>query len=292
MLRQIQLHGALAERYGKSPVQFWFNSPKEIFRVLELVHPGSNRFIREHAGIAFVKEHNGTYETIGELELRLNLGSCEVVHVFLSTDGAGAEIVAYLVAAGMAEATAAAVVTTVISTAVSMAIGAVVQSFADTTQTKTESAVKAESTVFNGVKNIGSQGTRVPLLFGRFRGQTVTLNKMIKDSRVTTGKSEYIALTNISSQTLNVFENDYSKSSPVLQTFTIDGTTYNAGQTYSGSVFDVTCLANGNVTVTSKMNDFATLSFTVYAIDNSISYGQNVNVSLSRYVDTSIEEHG
>lgn len=292
MIRQITLHGSLAKRYSPAPIQFWFNTAKEIPRVLDLVYPGAAKFIREHDEIGFFKEHQGEIIGIPVEELRMDLGDCENIHVFLSSKGAGAEVIAYMVAAGMSEAVAAAVVTTVISTAVSLAIGAVVQSFADTTPSKTETAVKAESTMFSGIKNIAQQGTRVPLVFGRFRGSTVTLNQIVKDTRVTTGKTDYISMTNISTATLNIFDNDYSKAAPVLQTFTVNGTTYNAGQIYSDSMFNLTCAANGLVTVTSKMNLYGSLSFVAYAIDNSISYGQNVNILMSQYIDNSVEDHG
>lgn len=304
MIRQIFLHGPLAQEFGSEPISFNFSTPREAIDVLEMAHPGFKRYLHEFSELAFIKKDGDKIQGIEPEELQMTVGRWPELHLFVSAEGAGTGVVeAYLISAGWS-AFAAWAGSVVVSIAVNYALSYVISSFAETTSPTNETKAQNTSTLFSGVENMSGQGGRVPLLFGTFRGSTYTLNQAMRDTRVTVGATDSLnvygpmtssasgAVTSTGIGTVNVFDNDYSKTAPTLVNFTVNGVTTAAGGMYSTAGYSVNATAAGVVTVTAIQNTYQAFTVVINATDAGTSFAQNLNVQISEAIDYSANNTG
>lgn len=87
MLRQVQLHGFLAEKFGSLPLEVDIATPVEAVRALSVLKPGFRNELRQGSYHILLK-HEGRYFDIGEEDLALQLGKASEVHILPALEGA------------------------------------------------------------------------------------------------------------------------------------------------------------------------------------------------------------
>lgn len=287
MLRKIYLHGGLAKTFGSEPIEFKATHPRDVLKALSLRHRGFMKELRRYPDVAIMTKRGDEVAFIPAEELSWTLGNWPEVHVGAGIQGAGtgAEAVyAYFIEAGYSSYAAFAIAT-VYTIAVSVVISSIMQSLADTPQTE-EKANSVKSTLFNGPENRTNQGGRVQLGYGLFRVDSYTVNQDMYAVRMGLGAADTISVQEGNSASKNVFTNDYHLTSPMVTSFTINGTTTSAGGTWTnGAGVDITGLSDGTFTVdsTGMTPDGAALEFTVdiLSADGATAFNQKLTVSIS-----------
>lgn len=87
MLRQVQLHGHLAEQFGNMPLEVDIATPVEAVRALSALKPGFRNELRKGSYHILLK-HLDRYFDIGEEDLSLQLGKASEVHIVPVIEGA------------------------------------------------------------------------------------------------------------------------------------------------------------------------------------------------------------
>jgi predicted phage tail protein len=179
-VRTIHLHGDL-QKYGKQ-FEYDFKYPAEALNFLTSQLPGFKADLLKHSKIAFVKSHEDKLTEINEENIQMAMGRNTDLHLVPVAHGSGFEVGAAvataIIGSTVAATSIAAIVTTVLlNIALSFAVSAVVQALSPSPKTGGTTGRKNEqSFVFSGQANVMEQGYPVPLVFGRFRGSSVTVS--------------------------------------------------------------------------------------------------------------------
>ncbi len=169
MIRTIQLHGSLAEKFTKEPFELDVDSPTLLLRGLSCIFPTFEQELKKNAEYQIVKvEHEKKcYSYIDIEKFGVGLGDSTEIHIAPVIEGRGLEIAAALVAKGTA---AYFIIGFAINIGVSMLMSYVAQRLSPSAKTTGASTPAADrpSFMYNGViTNVVTPGNAKPLVYGR-----------------------------------------------------------------------------------------------------------------------------
>lgn len=185
MIRNIHLHGSLADKFGKEPIELDVDSPTMVIRGLKTLIRGFESEFRKYENFNFVRaDAEGNALAVTEETWEMSLGKATDIHILPAVEGSGVEIAAYIGLTGMAMYA----VGFAINIAIAYALSAISQSMAPTLDTAGGSAPADQrpSFLFNGPINISSPGYPVPLIYGEFKTGSVVISVGASSEEVTT----------------------------------------------------------------------------------------------------------
>lgn len=279
MIREIILHGPLAEKYGKEPLVFSADNVQQLMRALEIFCKGFKKELRKYSHIAVVKEKDKRLDCLTPNEYNINFGTADKIHVVADVTAAGAATFAAAIAEyGTFTYYAAYAIYTV---ALMYVMGQVIQGMQDTIGTE-QGKPDNKSSLFNGPENRSLQGARVQLNYGIFRVGSVTVNQEMTGVRQAITKSDNISLVVNTTTTLNIFSNDTYTIAPTVTNFTVNGVTTTAGGTNTSITgVSITITAAGLVTVVDTSGTPQTITVTIVATDSGQTINQNLQIDIT-----------
>lgn len=198
MLRQVNIYGHLAERFGSKPLMVDIASPVDAVRALIALRPGFGRELRKGEYHILVK-NGDRYFDLGEEELNMQLGHSKEVHIVPvmagskgATSGvlkivlgvalvAGALFFAPVLAAGGLGATAfgfAGMGVTygqIAMIGVSLAVAGAASLLSPKPKSKDDKKDDS-SYIISAGENVAEQGASVPIVLGRFLVGSVVMS--------------------------------------------------------------------------------------------------------------------
>ena len=205
MLRTVHLHGHLADRFGKQPMEIDIVTPGEAVRALCALRTGFRDELRKGAYHVLVK-HGERYFDVDEKELALQLGRSTEIHFVPVIEGskrsgvlkvvlgvalvAGAFLMAPAALAGGLGATAIGVSGMGITygqiamIGIGLAVAGVSQLLAP--QTKTPEEKDTSSYIIAPSENTVQQGVSVPIVIGRYMVGSVVMSVGIATEQIGT----------------------------------------------------------------------------------------------------------
>ena len=214
MLRTVQLHGHLAERFGEAPLQVDIASPVEAVRALINLKQGFKDELRKGSYHVLIK-HGDRYFDLDEKEISLKLGKASEVHfvpAFTGAKGAttagvlkvvlgvalvaGAFFLAPAIALGGLGATAFSIAGMGISygsiamVGVSLAVAGVSAMLTPSTP-KSKDQQDTGSNIISTTDNVGDQGAAVPIVLGRYLTGSVVMSVGLATEQIGTQGLNY-----------------------------------------------------------------------------------------------------
>jgi predicted phage tail protein len=261
MIRTISFHGPLAERY--KPVKLHADNFSMMLRGLQSVYPDIRRTLLQFDDLAIVKQHGDKFEGVEHERLGWQFGDYPDIHLSVGRKGAGtgAEF-AFLSYTGWTAVAAYVAV----NIAVAITLSFVMSALADTPQTSEgEERSKNASNLFNGATNVLEQGHPVPLIYGTFKVGSVTVSTEVSPEKQSIAMPDYIEIEAGTTGTGNVLANDVAVDALAISTFVVNGTSQNAGTTYTHASYSIHVDANGSYSITPAADFEGTFSFTYTA---------------------------
>lgn len=174
MLRQIQLHGALADKFGKAPIELDVDTPDQLIRGLFCVIDGFEQEFRKntHYKIFRFNRQKLNVQPVTTETWKMTLGKEPELHIVPVAEGAGIEIGAAVAAffelTGYAALAVEIAVDIVVAVAVSAAVSSITSAMSPMPKTAGGNTPAAEkpSFIFNQVLNVTTPGNPVPLVYG------------------------------------------------------------------------------------------------------------------------------
>lgn len=176
MLRKVTLHGALAEQFGRQPIELDVDSPTLLIRGLCSQLKGFEAAFREYKNFKLLTYNSETqrFSPIEPDTWKMSLGQQPDIHLVPVPEGAGWELAAaaaaYIFEVGtVGYYIAAAVIYVAVSVAVSMAVSSIANALSPMPSTSGGDSAAAEeksSFLFNRVQNVTAPGHPVPLVYG------------------------------------------------------------------------------------------------------------------------------
>ena len=207
MTIDVQLHGRLADRFGKTPFGLDIANVAEAVRALGALVPGFRAELRQGA-YKVLADHPGGELRLGPEDLRLGLGRTRTLHLIPVVEGAaiegaggggtgkiilGVALIAGAVMLGPAGFGVVAAGSTFMGIGlgnmamlgVGLTLAGVAQAMAPSLQTPgAPEAERRESFMFNGAFNTMEQGHPVPLVIGRMRTGSVVASAGVQSEDI------------------------------------------------------------------------------------------------------------
>jgi predicted phage tail protein len=269
MLRTIQLHGALANRFSPDPIQLDVNDIPMLFSGLSCAYPEFMTELRQHEQLALIAKRGDELRAITDNELAFPLPDHPELHLYVPVQGsvvteawvAGAFFTA--AAAGTAYVTIA---TILINLAIAVAVGALARAFAPKPETGGDGSGVEErrSGLFDQAVNLEGQGHGRPVLYGRFKVGSIVISAEVTTEKNAIAIGDYTKLTSPATVTGNVLTNDVDGGTITITTFSIAGVSYSAGDTYSIVGFSVTLNVDGSFIIIAGADFSGNIDVTYY----------------------------
>lgn len=210
-MREVYLHGRLANEFGDKPLEFSVASVTEATQALIALLPGFDRELRKGSYQILCKNGDSEFD-LDESQISMQLGRTREIHFIPVIEGAkgssnasavkivlGVALVAgaLFFSGGLAGLGAIALGVngfgltygSIAMVGVSMAAAGVSALLAPTPKTPKESEVT--SNIFNNTDNVANQGIPVPCVIGRFRVGSVVMSMGVAVDQIGTDGQYY-----------------------------------------------------------------------------------------------------
>lgn len=285
MLRKVRFVGPLADRFGKEPITFDCDDIRMLFSGLQCVYPDFRAELTKYDEVALLKKVGDKLEPIPEEELSFTFGKAEEIFFAAGTKGSSAEFAAWVASTvleleGTAYAIAYAAAYVVATIAITAAMGAVMRSMMDAPSNEQNERDKHASNLFNGAQNVIEQGGAIPIVYGKHRVGATIISTEVTTERQAVVLSDSIQVIAGQPYTGNLLANDIMRDSLTLTGWTVNGTSFAPGATYSGIEHTVTVQSDGTIVVGTQSTTYtATLSLT-YTVTTTDGRTATANVSV------------
>lgn len=173
MIRSIQFHGGLADKYCSDIIELDVDTPKMLFLGLFSQFRGLKQDILKDQNYHIITKTGDDVAVIDQDTFEMTLGDVDEIHIISQVDGAGVEVGA-AITAYIASITWAGII---VNIAIAIVIGAVVYILAPSPSTS-EGNEKDEkpSFLYNGPVNVTAQGYAVPIVYGMHMSGSVVIS--------------------------------------------------------------------------------------------------------------------
>ncbi len=228
MLRQVTLHGPLADRFGSGPISLNVDDVHSLMSGLNCAYPGFRRELVKHPRMAVALKDDQGVSFVSEETLGWSFGNKNEIHLATGEEGSGtgaeyiaAQFAAQFTGTAATVAYAAAYVVTAVVLAYSMY--SIAQSLADQPEPGKDGKEEL-SGLFDQAVNLEGQGHPIPLVYGLFKvGSVVISSDVVSEKNAIGVDDSYSALTG-ETITGNLLDNDLDGQTLTISEFTFIGT--------------------------------------------------------------------
>ena len=224
MLRDVYLHGPLAETFGAGPHRLYFKGMRDFFAAMTHQFPNFMRELQRYNGMAIMKRDpvKDKFAWVEESHLNMQLGAWPEIHMGVDREGHQIVEAALAIASWWSSLSAAA--TFAIYVGVTIAIVSIMTSMAEVTD-NSEAKKKADSksTLFDRPENKTTQGGRVQLIFGKYIASSYTLSQRLRAVRGSIGMEDMLSVQEGDEGRVNLFSNDVQVVSARVVSFSVAG---------------------------------------------------------------------